>query len=191
MTTLRLLRAFALVSASRCDGPSRPILQTCANTVGPSASMCSLSRSSATARSSTTPISCRRLRMSETSHEKKGTVLPMQPGDERNLLLDSIPLVQAPSSVGERQKLLVRRHHTAPATRRGRTQPHRDYLPAGRRGLLQMLVRFACIDQHLGAVGPRLRREPAGIESGRPGVAQDVDVFRRMAACAQRPKAHR
>ena len=112
----------------------------------------------------------------------------MQPGDERNLLLNSIPLVQAPSSVGERQKLLVRRHHTAPATRRGRAQPHRDYLPAGRRGLLQMLVRFACIDQHLGAVGPRLRREPAGIEFGRPGVAQDVDVFRRMAAGAQRPK---
>ena len=33
MTTLKLLRAFALISASRWDGPSRPILQGCANTV--------------------------------------------------------------------------------------------------------------------------------------------------------------
>ena len=29
MTALKLLRAFAQVSASRCDGPSRPILQAC------------------------------------------------------------------------------------------------------------------------------------------------------------------
>jgi HEPN superfamily AbiU2-like protein len=33
--------------------------------------------------------------LSETSQQKKGTVLPVQPGDERNLLLDSIPLVKA------------------------------------------------------------------------------------------------
>jgi len=33
--------------------------------------------------------------LSETSQEKEGAVLPMKYGDERKLLLDSIPLVQA------------------------------------------------------------------------------------------------
>src|SRR5262245_33038905 len=58
----------------------------------------------------------------------------------------------------------------------------------GLRKLAEMLMRLAGVDEHLGTVRPSLERKPAGIEPGRPGVAQDVDVFRRMAARAQRPK---
>ncbi len=50
-----------------------------------------------------------------------------------------------------------------------------------------MAVRLAGIDQHLGAIGPPLGLELAGIEPGRPGVAQGVDVLGRVAARAQRP----
>src|SRR4029079_13828666 len=54
-----------------------------------------------------------------------------------------------------------------------------DRFPQQRRlrKAFQMLVRLAGVDQHLGAVGPHLGREPAGIEARRPGVAKDVDVL--------------
>src|SRR3954464_15172293 len=57
----------------------------------------------------------------------------------------------------------------------------------GLRKLLEMLVRLARVDQDLRSIRPRLRRKLAGIEPGRPGGAQQVEILGRMTARAQRP----
>src|SRR5262245_23789334 len=64
-----------------------------------------------------------------------------------------------------------------------RPYPVMDGFPqqGGLRKLLQMLVRLAGVDEHLGTIRPCLGRKPAGIEPGRPGVAEDIDVLRRVA----------
>ncbi len=46
------------------------------------------------------------------------------------------------------------------------------------------LPKLARLDEGLRASGPLLRRVLGGVEPGRPGVAQDVDVLHGVAACA-------
>jgi hypothetical protein len=48
-------------------------------------------------------------------------------------------------------------------------------------------MRLEGVDQRLRARGPLFCHVLTGIEAGRPGVAQQVNVFCRMAACAQGP----
>src|SRR5437899_13103177 len=57
----------------------------------------------------------------------------------------------------------------------------------GLRKLLDVPMRLAGIDRHFRSVRPQLGRVLARIETRRPGVAQDVEVFGRVAARRQRP----